>query len=82
MERVGVQVVKMEPVMRSARQPLLISGLQVQVLRGSPLSSKHLATSAFSCLFVHCGDSSVVFQKTSRQDVLGRAQPFTNEAQQ
>ena len=36
------QMIRMERVMPTARQPLLISGLEVRVLPGSPLNLKHL----------------------------------------
>jgi hypothetical protein len=41
-QAVAAEVLRMEGVMRSARQPLLISGLQVRVLPGSPLIFKDL----------------------------------------
>ena len=58
-QELAPQMPRTEGVMRSARKLLLISGLQVQVLPGSPLFCKHLDHSAFSFLFAHCGDFCV-----------------------
>jgi len=70
----------MKYVLRGAMQPLLISGLEVRVLRGSPLFCNDLARFAFSCRLSIVGTFVWTHETSTRRTASGSEAPGRTES--